>query len=278
MEKESKYIPSSEEVKKAEEMTSDKEKEISEAIYEGFQLGRRESHYQLLEKILKKMPMRVENGSIIFRDGNFFKSKEGRRYNQGELKTKYHFTRYMGNEEKQKEYENQYKPAWYYGKQDDWFDTTNDEKWEILTNEEKEKLALVQFKENSDNFSETVERRDRRLKDIIDEKEKIADEIGLMGELRDLYMEDKLFWNSENCSFWPGEGVTEGQIIEFIKKLPYLRLYDACGAKIMSEDLIKVILEKNPKASIGCWGRTPQPQDGEKWWEKVEKIRKEIQK
>jgi len=80
--------------------------------------------------------------------------------------------------------------------------------------------------------------------------EKFADEIGLTGELRKLYIEGKIYYReiSSGMSLFPQKDVTETQVLEFIKVIPRLDSYDVCGAHIISENIIKTIVDKFPNA------------------------------
>jgi hypothetical protein len=112
---------------------------------------------------------------------------------------------------------------------------------------------------------------------FFEDKELLADKIGLSGELRELYIAGELIYGEApggRSVLWSKMGVPENQIIEFIKLLPKL---DFCGItgfltnnKIISENIIKTIVEKFPNAVFG--GFESLDADEEYWKEKIKSM------
>ena len=83
--------------------------------------------------------------------------------------------------------------------------------------------------------------------------EKLADKIGLSDEVKKLFIEDKVGYNRKKGIFFPDKELTEEQIIELIDKLPSITILDACGPKVMTEEIIVKFFERFPDSGIQCF-------------------------
>ena len=83
--------------------------------------------------------------------------------------------------------------------------------------------------------------------------EKLADEIGLSDEVKKIFIEDKVGYNHRKGIFYPSKELTEEQILELIDKLPSITTFDACGPKVMTEEMIEKFFERFPDSGIQCF-------------------------
>ena len=83
--------------------------------------------------------------------------------------------------------------------------------------------------------------------------EKLADKIGLSDEVKKLFIEDKVGYNHRKGIFYPSKELTEEQILELIDKLPSITILDACGPKVMTEEIIVKFFERFPDSGIQCF-------------------------
>ena len=106
------------------------------------------------------------------------------------------------------------------------------------------------------------------------EREEFANKFGLTEELRELYIERKIIYQRlfDRESFFPQEGVTEEQILKFIEKASEkgieVGLYDVCGAKIISEKIIQLLIDKYPDVEFADLHHldVSEGENGSRYW------------
>lgn len=136
----------------------------------------------------------------------------------------------------------------------------------------KEKFDQASFeamedrhKEEKESFIDSAHGEAITMNKLID----TANELGLSGEVKEAFVHGKIRYDDKNNYIRPMQGVTENQIIEFIKQIPSLDSYCACGSGTMSQKLLEAIIEKNSRVDLTD---IYVIEDGDKWIEEAEKL------